>query len=516
LAELRKDFHVLPADEFIHKLRRRFPIESTEAARHLGSHRLANLERFFRRLTNSLKESDGGPQTVLRSLRRSVAEGMDESEAAPGDQSMDAVRIMTIHKAKGLTFPHVYLVNLHAGVPSGSGKKTVAVGKVGDQTEFQLFGMSTLGWAAVQIHGKRLEAAERVRLLYVALTRPKYRLVVAGKRCPSKPPNNLAAAETMDGLLQFRPQQPDLLNSFQQNAGQSFEVTDAVHALWYFPNPSTGSLAQAPKATLADPDLTSDFPLFAVSSERTVSQILQGLQSLRSKREQAKRHQQIPLTSTASGAVSHEQLRHSMHGGEGIDVGLASYDSILHSPDADRQARATGTAVHRALELIDLQLSPEEALELQLNNLPQSLNGFISPDDLPQVVTLAKQVLQQMDNNGLLHELFERRTQILGREIPILLHSGASASIDSKNSSIPLGAYVGTLDLLYRDPADGQLVVADFKTDQVPNVDAIRQLASAYSAQGEIYCAAVESMFPNEEPPRFELWFLRAGVIRPA
>jgi ATP-dependent exoDNAse (exonuclease V) beta subunit len=317
-------------------------------------------------------------------------------------------------------------------------------------------------------------------------------------------------------LLQFRPQQPDLLNAFQKNAGQSFEVIDAVHARWYFPNLSTDPLVQAPKATPPDPDLTSGHPLFAGSPERTVSQILQDLQSLGSKREQAKHHQQTPLTSTASGAASHEQLHHSMHGGEGIDVGLASYDSILHSPDADRQARATGTAVHRALELIDLQLSPEEALELQLDNLPQSLNGFISPDDLPQVVTLAKQVLQQMDNNGLLHELFERRTQILGREIPILLHPEALAPTDKKNSSVPLAAYVGTLDLLYRDPADGQLVVADFKTDQVPNVDAIRQLASAYSAQGEIYCAAVEAMFPDEEPPRFELWFLRAGVIQSA
>jgi ATP-dependent exoDNAse (exonuclease V) beta subunit len=164
--------------------------------------------------------------------------------------------------------------------------------------------------------------------------------------------------------------------------------------------------------------------------------------------------------------------------------------------------------VHRALELIDLQQTPESALEKQLESLPQDLRGFIASADLADVAAQAKQVLQQMDNNGMLHELFERREYILGREIPVLL-----TPTDCNTDEDPLGAIVGTLDLLYRDPADGQLVVADFKSDQIPDAQALRRLAKAYKPQGELYCRAVEKLFPDEEPPRFELWFLRAGEI---
>ena len=507
LAELRQDFHILPADKFVHKLRRRFPMEATEAARHLGAHRLANLERFFRRLTASLMDSDGGPQSILRSLRRAVAEGMDESEAAPGDQAMDAVRIMTIHKSKGLTFPHVYLVNTHA-TPSASRRKMMDFGRAGGRNEFQIFGMSTLGWTGVEVHRKRLEIAERVRLLYVALTRPQFRLVITGKRLPSKKPKSFRQAKSIEALLQFRRGIPELLPEYQARAGKSFELPDIFGARWFFPNPASDPSLVESKTPAPDPELSAQMPLFAATSGRSVPQVLMDLQNLETDRQRAQTRQSKALKITASGTVSHEALREAVHGGEGVDVGLSITDPIFDPAAPDRHARAVGTAVHRALELIDLQQTPESALEKQLESLPQDLRGFIASADLADVAAQAKQVLQQMDNNGMLHELFERREYILGREIPVLL-----TPTDCNTDEDPLGAIVGTLDLLYRDPADGQLVVADFKSDQIPDAQALRHLAKAYKPQGELYCRAVEKLFPDEEPPRFELWFLRAGEI---
>ena len=75
------------------------------------------------------------------------------------------------------------------------------------------------------------------------------------------------------------------------------------------------------------------------------------------------------------------------------------------------------------------------------------------------------------------------------------------------------GAVVDTLDLLYRDPATGQLVVADFKTDAVSSADELEAKASHYLGQGKVYQDAVARMFPDEEPPAFELWFLAANRI---
>ena len=160
-----------------------FNKRGTEAARFLGAHRLANLERFYRRLSTALANEEGGPQAVLRALRVAVAEEEDESDSPPGDDSLDAVRVMTVHKSKGLTFQHVYLADVHGG-GSGSARLT---GMRNGRAQGPKLSSACLAcrrsdgsrWRSDQ---ERVSSAETVRLLYVALTRPQKRLVVCGKR----------------------------------------------------------------------------------------------------------------------------------------------------------------------------------------------------------------------------------------------------------------------------------------------------------------------------------------------
>ncbi len=97
----------------------------------------------------------------------------------------NVVRIMTIHKSKGLEFPTVYVMNMGRSMLRQSGGGPLSVhGEVG-------FGLtyvneeartkrSTLLQAAVALREKNAERAERARVLYVALTRPKSRLVMVG------------------------------------------------------------------------------------------------------------------------------------------------------------------------------------------------------------------------------------------------------------------------------------------------------------------------------------------------
>lgn len=99
----------------------------------------------------------------------------------------DVVRIMTIHKSKGLEFPTVYVMNLGRSLFGRGSTHTVSVhGEVG-------FGIgyvnkeartrrSTLMQGAIALREKNAERAERARVLYVALTRPKSRLVMVGSQ----------------------------------------------------------------------------------------------------------------------------------------------------------------------------------------------------------------------------------------------------------------------------------------------------------------------------------------------
>ncbi|MFL6291760.1 MAG: PD-(D/E)XK nuclease family protein, partial [Thermoanaerobaculia bacterium] len=102
--------------------------------------------------------------------------------------------------------------------------------------------------------------------------------------------------------------------------------------------------------------------------------------------------------------------------------------------------------------------------------------------------------------SGLLVRLRELREHVLARELPVLLPPSGHA----------VGVVSGTIDLLYRDPATGRLVVADYKTD---NPEVVEARAAVYAPQGATYVRALKDALALEEPPRFELWFLQADRV---
>jgi ATP-dependent exoDNAse (exonuclease V) beta subunit len=76
-----------------------------------------------------------------------------------------------------------------------------------------------------------------------------------------------------------------------------------------------------------------------------------------------------------------------------------------------------------------------------------------------------------------------------------------------------VGVVSGAIDLLYSDPGDGRIVIADYKTDEVATDEEIQARAAVYAPQGELYARAVREALELEEAPRFELWFLRVGRV---
>jgi ATP-dependent exoDNAse (exonuclease V) beta subunit len=68
------------------------------------------------------------------------------------------------------------------------------------------------------------------------------------------------------------------------------------------------------------------------------------------------------------------------------------------------------------------------------------------------------------------------------------------------------------VDLVYRDPATGDLVIADYKSDRVGR-EAAAARALAYRRQGRVYAEALRAALGLPALPRFELWLLEAGRI---
>ncbi len=496
LAVLRRSFETEPADIFVERLRRLTLIEATEAARYLGPYRLANLERFFRQVLASVEESGGDATAILRALRRSVSESREAEEGRPKDSSEDAVQVLTIHGAKGLDFEHVYLLQLHKPPPGDRGLRTEA-GRWGDGFEYRLFGAPTPGFDRIEADRRVVEAAERVRLLYVAMTRAKDRLVLAGRWPEGMEPLTWEQAHNPLDLLLSRgdlpPSLPDLWKESlgSAEAAPSWSFPDPTGALWKFPGlrpPADLGLAAEPER----PSLPGPEEIAFVSA------------TLRTERERAALRMARPFGGAAS-EEAHALLREQQAEKQAEIVERKGRRSGHRAKDR-AAAMAAGGAIHRALEEWNLGAASAKELQRQRALLPAYLAALVEGDELDRALPLATALLETFAAGPLLKRMRSLKDHILARELPVLLPPG-------EGEHSPVGIVSGAIDLLYRDPEDGRIVIADYKTDEAETAEEIQNRAAIYAPQGAIYERAVREALEMEEGPRFELWFLRAGRV---
>ncbi len=114
-------------------------------------------------------------RAFVRRLRETVLGGVEEEPSPASEETDDVVRILTIHKAKGLEFPVVVLPDL-AGRGSDTGPKLLFRRDGGCELRFA--SRRTAGFDKVDDDHRKREEAEEIRLLYVAATRAKERLVI--------------------------------------------------------------------------------------------------------------------------------------------------------------------------------------------------------------------------------------------------------------------------------------------------------------------------------------------------
>jgi ATP-dependent exoDNAse (exonuclease V) beta subunit len=109
---------------------------------------------------------------------REAAEGGEGAEAPILEEGSDGVRLMTVHKAKGLEFPVVILADLTCKLARADAGRHLA-------PERGLCALRLGGWAPLELRNQQAievarDQAEGVRLAYVAATRARDLLVVPG------------------------------------------------------------------------------------------------------------------------------------------------------------------------------------------------------------------------------------------------------------------------------------------------------------------------------------------------
>jgi ATP-dependent helicase/nuclease subunit A len=158
-------------------------LEATLATTFQGDQRIANVRKFLELLWNLETPAIGNLAAVLARLDRSVELEVREPAAQLELEGIDAVKVMTVHQSKGLEFPVVFI-----------GEMGRSVTRVAEAVLFDAdLGLAirprdpatgrlvhTPHTAALSERLAQRELAESRRLLYVAMTRARDRLVLAG------------------------------------------------------------------------------------------------------------------------------------------------------------------------------------------------------------------------------------------------------------------------------------------------------------------------------------------------
>jgi ATP-dependent helicase/nuclease subunit A len=497
IALLRSSLREDPADVFVERLRALTLVEVTEGARHLGPWRVANLERFFRELAESLAD-DGGVRALLRALRRAVADAQRREESRPREAADDAVRVMTIHGAKGLDFRFVYLMQLHKGA-GGDEALRVEPGRArpGGPLEYRLLGTPTPGYDRVERDRERVAEAERVRTLYVATTRAKQRLVLAGL-WPGQGSNGRSSLSALLARGRGVSQAPGerMLGLVAAGAGDRI---DADGARWVFPALASPRPEQTRAARSGAPE--------RASPER----VSEESRALAEERRRAVARAARPLVATASGALAEDAFDEAAERRSG-----EPWPRRRERAEADGEAavaRAVGVAIHGILEEIDLAADPAAELARLRGRLAERVRATAEPELREAAAARAQALLERVAGGRLLARLRELGANVLWRELPVLVPGDAGAAGGEGGA---IGCTTGVVDLVYRDPETGELVVADYKTDRVRDAAALVEAVARYAAQGAVYQRALREGLGLERPPRFELWFLDADRIVPA
>ena len=448
LSLLHREVRFLEAGKAVERVFKELPLSVLAASRRSGQQAVANLEKVRLVAEEAGADGSGTLKDVVAELERRVRDEEDESENALEEETLDAVRIMSIHRAKGLEFPVVVLADTWSGVNNRPGTPAEvhqdwATGLAG----FRIDDLWSLPGVFLRAKRRERERYERRRLLYVAMTRPRQQLVVsfAERGEPARDSMFTLIDEATGGAL-ARAAPPAVPCGMGEMAVEVAEEDPGAN--------------QHGDGRSAPPPDTTDWSWYEALWRR--------------RRDDYETRRQTPLflAPTRLEADDEEAEARARAGGLERDTALA-----------------LGSLAHRVLEHWDFQTARieedlDEAIARHAPGLPAAQHRV--------VVRELKAIWAALTGSPVYEEL--RSARILGREMPFVL---------------PWNGQImeGRIDLVYQ--RQGQIYVADYKTDQVTDGE-IAEVMHDYRHQARIYTEAVRRGL-NREVAAFRLILLRLG-----
>ena len=496
-----------------------------------GNQRKANIDMLVEKAAIYEGTSYKGVFHFIRYIELLKKYEVEHGEANLIDEQADTVRIMSIHKSKGLEFPIVFLTGMNKGFANQEAQGSLAIhpslGFGLDDIDLERRTISPTLIKKLIKEESRLESlGEKLRVLYVALTRAEEKLIMVGQ---------YKEGEEKINELRERLISAPLISSFSTNSsavglslttdGLSLDyplvdidgsknyldlvlaivLRDRQQELFTYAYLSDALLAEKEGVTALGEGISKDVLEHFDTKRVYHPNIAKQLQEQLDYFYPFANEEQMKLKFTVSELKKRRSLAE--------EAGEELYQEPIAIPllprfvkeEAKLSGAGRGTAYHRVLELLDFgKVYTKESLQTEIQKLCDQ--GKLSKDEKMSVKT--------EDIISLLHSFLGERlrnatlAKQLYQEQPFVMAIDAAEFYPVEVGQEKI-LVQGIIDLYYEE--EGELVVLDYKTDRVNSSDELR---SKYHMQLDYYARALERLTGKKVKERLIYSFALGRVVR--
>ena len=475
-----------------------------------GAMRQANLKTLFEKAKQYEKASFKGLFNFIQFIDKLKKQNGDLASAKLIGENEDVIRIMSIHKSKGLEFPVVFLCNSHKKFNMQDLNDNILLHQdigfgptIMDTTRKIKY--SSIAKDAIKLKMKQETLSEEQRILYVALTRAKEKLYITGR---SK--DFTKYVQDKNKVLEMYESENIKLDAKLMKKANSY--LDWIMYVYLFNQGRTITLKgeQYKLSDIITLNVSNKKDLLkTLAKEEVVEQIdlkekIEQILKNKSEEENKKSEQALkellewkydyivdttlPTKSSVTKIKQEKiKLEEMLKGIESEEVEYKkSYTPKFMQEDKKISNAEKGTLVHLCIQRLD------ERKDYELKDIQNMILNLVEKEIITQNEADAIDVnlIYQYTKSQLFEEL--RQAKEVHKEQPFYINIPAKDVVSEAENSKKNILVQGIIDLYYIDKNDN-LVLIDFKTDyisQEPN--AKEKILDKYKVQLEIYKTALE------------------------
>lgn len=475
-----------------------------------GAMRQANLKTLFEKAKQYEKASFKGLFNFIQFIDKLKKQNGDLASAKLIGENEDVIRIMSIHKSKGLEFPVVFLCNSHKKFNMQDLNDIILLHQdigfgptIMDTTKKIKY--SSIAKDAIKLKMKQETLSEEQRILYVALTRAKEKLYITGR---SK--DFTKYVQDKNKVLEMYESENIKLDAKLMKKANSY--LDWIMCVYLFNQGRTITL-KGEQYKLSDiitlnvsnkkdllKTLAKEEVVEQIDLKEKIGQILKNKSDEENKKsEQALKEllewkydyivdTTLPTKSSVTKIKQEKiKLEEILKGIESEEVEYKkSYTPKFMQEDKKISNAEKGTLVHLCIQRLD------ERKDYELKDIQNMILNLVEKEIITQNEADAIDVnlIYQYTKSQLFEEL--RQAKEVHKEQPFYINIPAKDVVSEAENSKKNILVQGIIDLYYIDKNDN-LVLIDFKTDYISNEpNAKEKILEKYKVQLEIYKTALE------------------------